>query len=104
MGTGVRPGLNVLFNERRHFWLKAACGELPQSTYANLETTHTHINPFLLRYTHNTMYEVKVVHMQQVKAYQSGILSCNTEHSDKDKNSREELTNSMLHGSMGRTY
>lgn len=32
MGTGVRP---VLFNGRRHFWLTL-------STYANLETAHTH--------------------------------------------------------------
>lgn len=51
MGTGVGP---VLFNGQKHFWLKAADWEPPLNTYANLETVHTHINPFLIRYTHIT--------------------------------------------------
>lgn len=39
VGTGVRP---VLFNGRKHFWLKAADWEPPLSAYANLETAHSH--------------------------------------------------------------
>lgn len=69
MGTGVRP---VLFNGRRHFWLKAACWEPPLRTCANLETAHTHINPFLIRYTHRQQQHVWAVYMQQVKACERG--------------------------------
>ena len=45
MGNGVRPGLNVLLNELRHFWLKAACWDSPLSTYANQlkQLSHTSI-------------------------------------------------------------
>lgn len=51
MGAGVRP---VLFNGRRHFWLKASCWEPTLSTYANLKKAHPHINPFLLVRAHTT--------------------------------------------------
>lgn len=100
-GTGVRP---VLFNGRRHFWLKASCWELPLSTYANLETAHTHINLFLLRYTHiNSMYEVRVVYMQRVKAYQRGVLSITQSRATKAKTEGKN-SRSALHGTMGRTF
>lgn len=51
MGAGVRP---VLFNGRRHFWLKASRWEPTLSTYANLKKAHPHINPFLLVRAHTT--------------------------------------------------
>lgn len=96
MGTGVgRPMDGDIF------WLKAACWEPPPSTYANLETAHINLFSSRIQFAHiNGTYEVRVVYMQQVKAYQRGVLCITQSRATKAK--AEEKT--ALLGTVGRTF
>lgn len=61
-------------------------------------------NLFLLRFTHtSSMYEVRVVYMQQVKAYHRGVLSITQSRATKAK-TKDENSESALLGAMGRTF
>ncbi len=70
MGSGVR---HLLFNGQRHIGLRAACWDQLLLLSSNSSQIHKSTSDQI--YALCSTYEVSVVYIQQVKAYQRGVLS-----------------------------